>query len=48
MRRSCKAGAVCAAFGIGLLSATVLPSKCVLVLVALALVLTGCSCAKKY
>ena len=46
MKRVCKSSAVCVTFGLGLLAATVLPAKCVLVLVALALVLVGCSCVK--
>ncbi len=48
MRNTCKTGVTCAAFGVGLLAATILPSKCVLVLVALALIVAGCSCSKKH
>ena len=44
-KRSCT-GAVCAAFGTGLLTATILPTKFVLVLVAVALIVAGCSCNK--
>lgn len=46
VKRACRVGATCTAFGIGLLTATILPAKCVLVLVALALVLSGCSALK--
>ncbi|MBQ6706867.1 MAG: hypothetical protein IJN07_05120 [Clostridia bacterium] len=42
-----KTGAGCAAFGAGLLIATICPTKFVLVLVAIALIAAGCSCAKK-
>lgn len=48
MRNACKTGVTCAAFGAGLLTATILPTKFVLVLVAVALIITGCSCAKKH
>ncbi len=48
MRFARKTGVTCAAFGAGLLTATILPAKFVLVLVALVLVISGCSCTKKF
>lgn len=47
MRSNGKTGSCCAAFGAGLLIATICPTKFVLVLVAVALIVAGCSCAKK-
>jgi hypothetical protein len=46
-RDRCCTGGYCAAFGIGLLIATLCPPKLILVLVAAALVLTGVSLVKK-
>lgn len=43
MRRRNHVGGCCAAFGIGLLLATILPSKMILILAAIALVCLGCS-----
>ncbi len=48
MTRTCKTGVTCVAFGAGLLAATILPTKCVLVLLAFALISVGCSCSKKH
>lgn len=47
MRNGNKSGVACAAFGAGLLTAIILPSKFVLVFVAVALIIVGCSCNKK-
>ncbi len=43
MRRRTPVGGCCAAFGIGLLLATILPSKMILILAAIALVALGCT-----
>lgn len=48
MRNACKTGFTCAAFGAGLLTATILPTKLVFVMAAVALIVTGCSCSKKF
>ena len=46
MKRRCGTGFLCAAFGVGLLAATVCPPQLMLVLVAAALVVVGCSKAR--
>ncbi len=46
-RRDNCTGGYCAAFGVGLLIATLCPPKLILILVAAALVLTGVSLVKK-
>lgn len=46
MKKGSCTGVVCTAFGAGLLTATILPTKFVLVLVAVALIVAGCSCNK--
>ena len=45
-RRCCGAGSYCAAFGAGLLVATLCPPKLILIFVAAALVPTGVSLVK--
>lgn len=47
MKKHCHTGTTLAAFGAGLLTAMILPTKFVLTLVAIALIIAGCSCAKK-
>ena len=46
VKRKCSTGLYCAAFGVGLLAATICPPQLMLVLVAAALVLVGCSKAR--
>jgi len=46
VKRRCGTGFLCAAFGVGLLAATLCPPQLMLVLVAAALVILGCSRAK--
>lgn len=46
MKRRCGTGFLCAAFGVGLLAATICPPQLMLVLVAAALVVVGCSRAR--
>ena len=42
VKRKCSTGLFCAAFGVGLLAATICPPQLMLVVVAAALVVVGC------
>ncbi len=47
MSKKCGIGTCCAAFGAGLLVATIFPSKFIMFILAAALVILGCACARR-